>query len=66
MAAGIYGKGGILFWTGALIFTLLLVYQHSIVKFNDLSKVTLAFGTTNGIASILFAIFVILDLILRH
>src|SRR5664280_244703 len=65
MAAGIYGKGGILFWTGALIFTLLLVYQHSIVKFNDLSKVTLAFGTTNGIASILFAIFVILDLILR-
>jgi putative 4-hydroxybenzoate polyprenyltransferase len=66
MAAGIYGKGGILFWTGALIFTLLLVYQHSIVKHNDLSKVTLAFGTTNGIASILFAIFVILDLILRH
>ena len=66
MAAGIYGKGGILFWTGALIFILLLVYQHSIVKFNDLSKVTLAFGTTNGIASILFAIFVILDLILRH
>jgi 4-hydroxybenzoate polyprenyltransferase len=66
MAAGIYGKGGILFWTGALIFTLLLVYQHSIVKFNDLSKVTLAFGTTNGIASILFAIFVILDLILRN
>jgi len=66
MAAGIYGKGGILFWTGALIFILLLVYQHSIVKFNDLSKVTLAFGTTNGIASILFAIFVILDLILRN
>ena len=66
MAAGIYGKGGILFWTGALIFTSLLVYQHSIVKHNDLSKVTLAFGTTNGIASILFAIFVIFDLILRH
>jgi 4-hydroxybenzoate polyprenyltransferase len=65
LAAGIYGKGGILFWTGALIFTSLLVYQHSIVKHNDLSKVTLAFGTTNGIASILFAIFVILDLILR-
>jgi 4-hydroxybenzoate polyprenyltransferase len=66
MAAGIYGKGGILFWTGAFIFCLLLVYQHSIVKHNDLSKVTLAFGTTNGFASILFAIFVILDLILRR
>lgn len=66
LAAGFYGKCGILFWTGALIFTLLLVYQHSIVKHNDLSKVTLAFGTTNGFASILFAIFVILDLILKH
>jgi 4-hydroxybenzoate polyprenyltransferase len=66
LAAGFYGKCGILFWTGALIFTLLLVYQHSIVKYNDLSKVTLAFGTTNGFASILFAIFVILDLILKH
>jgi 4-hydroxybenzoate polyprenyltransferase len=66
LAAGFYVKGGVLFWTGAFIFTLLLVYQHSIVKHNDLSKVTLAFGTTNGFASILFAIFVILDLILRH
>ena len=66
LSAGFYGRCGILFWTGALIFTFLLVYQHSIVKHNDLSKVTLAFGTTNGFASILFAIFVILDLILRH
>jgi 4-hydroxybenzoate polyprenyltransferase len=66
LVAGIYGKGGILFWTGAFIFCLLLVYQHSIVKHNDLSKVTLAFGTTNGLASILFAIFVILDLFLRR
>jgi len=66
LSAGFYGRCGILFWTGALIFTFLLVYQHSIVKHNDLSKVTLAFGTTNGFASILFAIFVILDLILKH
>jgi 4-hydroxybenzoate polyprenyltransferase len=65
LTAGIYGKSGILFWTGAFIFTSLLVYQHNIVKYNDLSKVTLAFGTTNGFASLLFAIFVILDLILR-
>jgi len=64
LAAGIYGKSGILFWTGATIFTLLLIYQHSIVRHDDLSKVTMAFGTTNGIASILFAIFVIFDLIL--
>lgn len=65
LSAGYIGKGGIWFWAGALIFTSLLIYQHFIVKHDDLSKVTLAFGTTNGIASILFAIFVILDLWLR-
>jgi 4-hydroxybenzoate polyprenyltransferase len=64
--AGYIGKGGLLFLTGALIFTSLLIYQHLIVKHDDLSRVTVAFGTTNGIASILFAFFVILDLFLRH
>jgi 4-hydroxybenzoate polyprenyltransferase len=62
LLAGFIGHGGFLFWTGASVFTILLIYQHSIVKHNDISKVTLAFATTNGIASILFAIFVICDL----
>jgi 4-hydroxybenzoate polyprenyltransferase len=65
LTAGFYGSAGILFWIGAVVFTSLLIYQHSIVKHDDLSKVTLAFGTTNGIASLLFAIFVILDLYFR-
>ncbi len=65
LIAGYLAKGGILFWIGAFIFTSLLIYQHSIVKHDDLRKVTLAFGTTNGIASILFAVFVILDLWIR-
>jgi 4-hydroxybenzoate polyprenyltransferase len=63
LTAGFSGDGGILFWIGAGIFTALLIYQHAIVKAQDLSRVNLAFGTTNGIASILFAIFVIFDLI---
>lgn len=62
--AGLAGNGSFLFWTGALIFISLLVYQHLIVKHDDLSRVNMAFETTNGVASILFAIFVILDLIL--
>ncbi len=66
MAAGFAGSGNVLFWTGAAIFTLLLVYQHSIVRHDDISKVTLAFATTNGFASILFALFVILDICFRH
>jgi 4-hydroxybenzoate polyprenyltransferase len=66
IAAGYLEKGGLLFWMGAFIFTLLLIYQHFIVKHDDLSRVTLAFGTTNGIASILFAAFVIIDLYIRN
>ena len=63
IAAGFAGKTGIFYWIGAGLFTLLLIYQHRIVKHDDLGKVTLAFGTTNGIASIIYAFFVILDLI---
>lgn len=57
--AGFVGQFTILFWVGASIFISLLIYQHLIVKHNDLSKVNLAFFTTNGIASLLFACFVI-------
>jgi len=64
VTAGLIGKGNILYWTGAAIFSGLLVWQHLIVKPDDLSKVTIAFQTTNGIASILYAIFVILDMVI--
>ncbi len=60
--AGIAMKGNFFYWIGALIFIGLIVYQHTIVKPNDLSRVNLAFGTTNGIASIIFASFVIASL----
>jgi len=63
IGAGLAGKGGFLYWTGATIFALLLLWQHLLVKPDDLSKVTFSFQTTNGIASILYALFVILDLI---
>ncbi len=66
LTAGFAGNGSYLYWAGAAIFTMLLFYQHIIVKPDDLSRVTLAFGTTNGIASILFSVFVILDLLFRN
>jgi 4-hydroxybenzoate polyprenyltransferase len=65
VAAGLAGDGGIMYWTGALTFIALLVYQHSIVKPEDLSRVNLAFGTTNGIAGVLFGILMITDLLIR-
>jgi 4-hydroxybenzoate polyprenyltransferase len=66
LAAGIAGNGSWIFWIGASVFSGFLLYQHLIVKPNDLSRVNVAFGTTNGIASILFAVFVIIDLLFRY
>jgi 4-hydroxybenzoate polyprenyltransferase len=42
-----------------------VIYQHTLVKSTDLRKVNMAFFTTNGIASVVFAIFVILDLFIN-
>lgn len=63
--AGFYANFGIWYWIGVGVFCSLLIYQHTLVKPNDLSKVNLAFATTNGIASVVFALFVLLDLFLR-
>lgn len=62
--AGLIIPGGLLYWAGTFIFVMLLTYQHIIVKPNDLSRVNLAFATLNGIGSIIFALFTILDLII--
>ena len=47
---------------GAIVFTALLAYQHTLIKPNDLSKVNVAFFTTNGIASVIYGLFVIASL----
>lgn len=63
--AGWLGDFGWLYWIGAAVFILMLGYQHSIVKPNDLKRVNLAFMTANGIASVVFAAFVIADLFIN-
>jgi len=62
--AGYLGQLGLLYWIGSFVFVALLIYQHTLVKPHDLSKINLAFFTTNGIASIIFAIFTITELVL--
>ena len=64
--AGAYGKFGWLYWIGVSLFSGMIFYQHSIVKPNDLRRVNLAFMTANGIASVVFAFFVIADLIFHN
>jgi 4-hydroxybenzoate polyprenyltransferase len=53
-----------LHWVAAGIFIALLIYQHLLVSPTDLSRVNLAFFTTNGIASLIFGGLLILDLYL--
>lgn len=62
---GILTNAAWLFWIGALAFLFLLAFQHRLVKPHDLSKVNLAFFTTNGIASVLFASFAIGEILMR-
>ena len=63
--AGSLGDFGLYYWIGFWVFSALLVYQHTLVKHNDLSKINLAFFTTNGIASVIFGAFVIADLLIK-
>jgi 4-hydroxybenzoate polyprenyltransferase len=64
ITAFFHGSFGWPFLFGASIFIALLTYQHMLVNPQDLSKVGLAFGTTNGIASVIFCAFVCLDIFL--
>jgi len=59
IAAYFVGGFHFLYLFGLFIFIGMLIYQQSIVKPHDLSKVNLAFMTANGIASIVFSVFVI-------
>jgi 4-hydroxybenzoate polyprenyltransferase len=62
LTAGYYGNFGVLYWIGVAVFIGMLIYQHSIVKPDDLRRVNIAFMTANGIASVVFAVFVIADI----
>ncbi len=64
VCAGIYGHMNPVYWIGVLFYCVMLVYQHMLVKPNDLSKVGIAFANTNGIASVVFAVFTIAALLL--
>ena len=51
---------------GILAVAALLLYEHSLVRANDLSKLNAAFFTMNGVISVVFFCFIAADLLLRH
>lgn len=44
-------------WAGTAVVAALLIYEHSLVKHDDLSKINAAFFTVNGYISLLFLLF---------
>jgi 4-hydroxybenzoate polyprenyltransferase len=63
--SGLFFAPGPIYWAGLAIFSALIAYQQSIVKIDDISKLGIAFGTANGIASVLFSAMAIVSIALR-
>jgi 4-hydroxybenzoate polyprenyltransferase len=61
MAGLAFGRGA-LYFVGVLVVASILIYEQSLVKPNDLSRVNLAFFTLNGWVSIGLFVFTILDI----
>ena len=51
---------------GIVVVSLLLLYEHSLVSAEDLSRLNAAFFTMNGVISVLFFFFIAGDLLLRQ
>jgi 4-hydroxybenzoate polyprenyltransferase len=63
--AGIGAGAGTLYFAGVLVAGLLLLYEHSLVRADDFSRLDAAFFTMNGVISIVFLGFVFTERLLR-
>ena len=63
--AGIGAGAGVLYFCGVLVAGLLLLYEHSLVKADDFTRLDAAFFTMNGVISIVFFGFVFTERLLR-
>jgi 4-hydroxybenzoate polyprenyltransferase len=64
-AVGVAVHGGTWYYAGVVLAAALLVYEHSLVKSDDLSRLDAAFFTMNGMISIAFFFFVLMDRLVR-
>ncbi|HEX5029706.1 MAG TPA: UbiA-like polyprenyltransferase [Gaiellaceae bacterium] len=63
---GLAGLGldvSLLYWAGVVATALLLVYEHSLVRPGDLRRLDAAFFTMNGVISVVFFVFVAVDVL---
>ena len=64
-AVGVGISGGWLYWLGVAAVALLLLYEHSLVRNGDLTRLDAAFFRMNGIISITFFAFVLAERLVR-
>ena len=55
------GQLGVLYSIGVAVVAILLFYEHSLVRPDDLSRINIAFFNINGIISLGLMVFVIID-----
>ena len=60
-AAGLGLDVGVFYWLGVVVVAGLLAYEHSLVRPGDLRRLDAAFFTVNGVISVVFFGFVLLD-----
>ena len=65
LVVGVAVHAGVWYYSGAGLAAALLLYEHSLVKPNDLSRLDPAFFTMNGMISIAFFFFVLMDRLMR-
>jgi 4-hydroxybenzoate polyprenyltransferase len=61
IGAGLGLDVGVLYWFGVAAVGVLLVYEHALVRPGNLRRLDAAFFTMNGVISVVFAVFVIVD-----
>lgn len=64
MVIGMWMRAGILYWTGTWLFIILIVIQHILYRPATIDRIGKSFGLVNGLASVIYAIFTILDMVL--
>jgi 4-hydroxybenzoate polyprenyltransferase len=60
----LFGRG-LFYWTGMALIAALFVYEHSLVRSDDLSRLDMAFFNMNGYISVTVFFFTLLDYMVR-
>ena len=61
--SGIRLQLGVFYFAGVIIAAVLLAYENSLIRQNDLSKLNLAFFTMNGVISVIMFCFVVIEVL---